>query len=65
MFKHAILGVDRIETIGLIGLILLVVVFTAIIIWAATIDKRTISHLSELPLHDEKPTDLIEGKSHG
>lgn len=54
MFKHIFDNIEGINTLPIVVLIIFFTVFVILVLWALTIDKKTVSYLSRLPLNNDE-----------
>ncbi len=55
MFKNVLESISGVEIYPIISMILFIIVFCGMLIWAFRKDRNYLSRMAEMPLDDEQP----------
>ena len=61
MFKSILDGVESMQILANLSLVLFFIVFIVIIIWTLGLDKKFINYMKNLPFNDDLNSDLNKG----
>ncbi len=56
MYKEVLRSIENVEIFPIISLVIFVLFFIGITIWAILVPKEYVSHMESLPLEEEKLT---------
>ena len=60
MIKEALLSLPGVEIYPIISLVLFVVIFTIVVIWAFSLGKEVIAEMESIPLDNDNDGDIID-----
>lgn len=56
MYKHVLRAIDGIEIFPVISLVIFMVFFAGLVLYAFKLSKNIVNHMENLPLEDDTPS---------